>query len=254
MGWERWFRRAVGSIVSLVVLAPVSAQHDPLKNPPLPPSSPPVRSTAEAKRGTADAPTHAPQPTLHPLVALQHCKNGNTAATAAIARGQPLPQPAARPAGGGRWLAAVLVCADADVDIAPLLGLRRSDVLLVSVPGPFASPETTALLERAVTDERLSLVLVLAHADCRALAERNTPDALQRRRDALRVEAARLQQPQPKTLAQLQREQLLAASELLRGKQAAEALRIVPATLETRTGVLQWHHTNADVMPLAPVK
>lgn len=253
MGRERWFRRAVGSIVSLVAMAPVSAQHDP-HNPPLPPPSPATRSDAEHKRGAPEAPTHAPQPTLHPLLALQHCKNGNAAATAAIALDRAMPKPAARPAGAGRWLAAVVICADADVDIAPLLGLARADVLLLSVPGPFVSPETTAMLERAVADERLSLVLILAHADCRTLQPNASPDALTRRREALRAEAERQQQPLPKTLTQLQREQLLAASELLRAKQAAEELRIVPATLDPRTGVLQWHHANADVMPLPPVK
>lgn len=250
MGWERWSRRAVGNVAWVTLQATLMAQHEPHATPPHSPSP----SAAEQKRGSPTPATHAPLPTLHPLLAWEHVKRGNAAAVQARAAQQPLPAPAERPAGAGRYLCAVLLCADADVDIASLLGLPRQDVLLLSVPGPFATPETTDLLERTVADERLSLVLVVTHADCRSLAERAKPDALSRRLAALRAEAARRQQPLPKTLAQLQRDQLLAASTFLRERSERVELRILPATLDGKTGALAWHHTQAEVMPLAPVK
>lgn len=250
MGWEAWSRRAVGIVAWVSCLAGALAQHDPHA---APPASPP-KTPAEQKRGAATAATHAPLPTLHPLLAWQHVKAGNAAAMAALAARQPLPAPGERPAGAGRYVCAVLLCADVDVDIAPLLGLPRRDVLLLSTPGPFATPETTALLERAVADERLSLVLVLTHTDCQTLAARAKPDALTRRRNAVQAEATRRQQPLPKTLAQLQRDQLLAASDLLREKSEHDELRILPATLDGKSGALAWHHAHADAMPLAPVK
>lgn len=137
------------------------------------PAPPPAKTDAAlSQQPTSRTPvTHAPLPTLHPAIAFQHVQNGNAAAAAARAAGQPPPPPAERPAGAGRYVCAALVCADADLDVPSLLGLRSGDVLVLSVPGPFATPETTALLERMVVDDRLSLVLVLAHADCRTLAE-----------------------------------------------------------------------------------
>jgi len=253
MGRERWSRRAVGIVASCVCAAALAAQHDATPpRPPVPAAA--AKSDAEQKRGAADSPTHAPQPVLHPLLAWKHVKDGNAAATAALAADKPVPEPAERPAGAGRYLCAVLVCADVDADIAPLLGLRRSDVLLLSVPGPFATPETTALLERAVADERLSLVLVFTHENCRALTPRTPADALTTRADAVAAEAARRQQPLTKALACLQRDQLLAASELLRAKVAKDELRILPATIDPKTATLSWHHARIDAMPLAPVK
>jgi hypothetical protein len=249
----RWTRRAVGVVAWSLLVAPVAAQHEPPPSPPRLPATA-TKSDATQKRGAADAPTHAPQPTLPPLAVWQHVATGNAAAAAAIAAGLALPKPAERPAGGGRWLCAVLVCSDLDVDVAPLLGVARSDVLLLSTPGPFATPEITAQLERAVADERLSFVLVLTHESCRALQARAQTDALVTRAAAVAAEATRRQLPLPKAMAQLQREQLLAASELLRDKTTRDELRIVPASLDGVRGVLTWHHARADALPLAPVK
>lgn len=236
------------------------AQHDaaPAPKPGHTPSSAPATHAPTGKR--TPAATHAPQPSLHPLLAWQHVKNGNAAAAAAIARQEPLPAPAARPAGAGRYLCAVLVCADCDADVPALLGLRREDVLLVSVPGPFASAESLALLERAVADDRLSLVLVLGHSGCRTLQPQRptegepAADALTRRAEVVHKEAARRQQPVVRTLVQMQRELLLAASESLPRKVAIDELRVFPGELDARTGVLTWHHQSQDAMPLAPVK
>jgi hypothetical protein len=228
----------------LVFTAGALAQHG---SPSTPTSPPPAKSPP--------ATTHAPKPELHPLRAWQHVQAGNAAAAAAIAARRPVPAPPPRPAGAGRYVCAVLVCADTDADVPALLGLARRDVLLLSVPGPFASPDVAAALERAVAAERLSLVVVLGHPACPLVA--NPPasaDALTRRLDAMRAEAQRRGEPLPRTQAVLQTEQLLAASERLRGGHDAGTLRILPAELDGKSGQLTWHHQRADAMPLAPVK
>lgn len=165
MGWARWrpTARGFGALVASAAFA--LAQHASA-------APPPTKTDAKTDQGPArSAPvTHAPLPTLPPAIAFHHVQNGNAALAAARLAGKPPPPPAERPAGAGRYVCAALVCADADLDVPSLLGLRSGDVLVLSVPGPFATPETTALLERMVVDERLSLVLVLAHADCRSLA------------------------------------------------------------------------------------
>src|SRR5688572_17892557 len=213
MGWARWSCRAVGFVVWVSGVAQATAQHG-TTTPPRPDptatagATTPLRSDAEHKRGAPALPGHAPLPSLHPLVALQHVKAGNAAAAAAVAAHQPLPAPTPRPAGAGRHVCAVIACADAPADLAPLLGFAREDVLCVRMPGPFVSPETTALLERAVASERLSLVVVLAHGDCPLLRPYVHADALTRRTDAVHAEAARRRLPAATTLAQLQRDHL----------------------------------------------
>ena len=229
-------------------------QHAPA---PGPESHPQPSTSAEHKRGARTPPTHAPQPALPPLVAWLHCKQGNQNAQTALAQGRPLPAPAERPAGAGRYVCAVLLCADADVDIAPLLGLQRNDVLVIAAPGPFATPETQALLERTFAAERFPLLLVVGHDRCRTLAARPVQlpvDAIDRRVEAARAEAARRQQPLAKAMLLWQREQLLAGSDLLRAAVARDDLRILPAELATATGALTWHHQAVDVLPFAPVK
>ena len=215
------------------------------------------KSAAEQKRGASTAPTHAPNPTLPPLLAFQHIQHGNAAAVQALAHRHDLPRPLPRPAGAGRYLCAVLVCCDVDVSMHELLGLRREDVFVVSAPGPFATAETLAALERTLLAERVPLLLVVGHADCRWLQPRKpdtVADAIDRRVDTAREQAARNQQPLPKTIVQLQRELLLASSEALQQAVREDTLRVFPAELDTRRGALLWHHQRADAMPLAPVK
>ncbi|MBL8753445.1 MAG: hypothetical protein JNK15_09105 [Planctomycetes bacterium] len=243
---ERGRRTGVAFVVGTCLAAAVAGQTDPHPTPRQP-------STAEQKRGSAEAPTHAPHLVLHPSLAFAHVQAGNAAAVAALAAGKQAPAPAPRPTGAGKYVVAVLVCADADVEVAPLLGLARADVLVVATPGPFASPETAALLERTVATERLCLVVVLGHPGCAAAAARAT-DVLERRFTAARTEAQRRQQPLPKTLACLQTELLLATSAVLQKAVQADTLRILPAELDARSGRITWHHQRADVMPLAPVK
>lgn len=229
-------------------------QHDPAE---APRSRPHLATAAEQKRGARTAPTHAPQPELPPLVAWLHVKQGNQAAQQAFAKRQPLPLPATRPAGGGRYLCAVLICADADVDIAPLLGLQRRDVLVIAVPGPFTDPLVQTLLERTFAAEGFPLLLMLGHDHCRTLAPRPPTalrDAIDRRIDHAAAEANRRQLSLGKALLLQQREQLLAASDQLRAAVGNNNLRVLPAELNGKTGALVWHHQPLDVLPFAPVK
>lgn len=224
---------------------------------PVPSPRPHLATDAEQKRGARTPPTHAPQPVLPPLVAWLHVKQGNQTAQQAIGKGRPLPAPAERPAGGGRYVCAVLICADADVDIAPLLGLRRSDVLVIAVPGPFTDPVVQALLERTFAAERFPLLLVLGHDRCRTLAPRQGAaprDAIDRRVEHAAAEAQRRQLSLAKALLLQQREQLLAASDRLRAAVAKDDLRVLPAELDSKSGALRWHHQPIDVLPFALVK
>ena len=235
------------------------AQHESPTNPGARAAPTPLtKSTAEQKRGTKDAPTHAPLLTLPPLAAWAAVKAGNEALLAARASGKPPPKLADRPAGAGRYVCAVLVCADANIDLPALLGLQQKDVLLLSAPGPFVQPEVVALLEQTTRDERLPLVLVLGHPDCTTLSTRTgrTPqqDALARRLDAVRAEAQRTQTSLTKALVLMQREHLLAASDELREHVAKDELRVIPGEVDVRTGALVWHHHRADELPLQPVK
>jgi hypothetical protein len=245
-------RRALGAFVLGCLAATAAAQHDPHPTP-TPNAATATKSAVEQKRGSATPPTHAPLPVLHPSLAFAFVQAANTAAADARAAGKPLPPLAPRPTGAGKYVCAVLVCADIDLDVAAWLGLARQDVLVLASPGPFASPETAALLERTVQNERLSLVVVLAHTACPAATDRAT-DVLARRFAAVRAEAERQRQPLPKTLAGLQAELLLLTSDVLQKNVQTDTLRILPAEMEPRSGRITWHHRRADVMPLAPVK
>lgn len=203
-------------------------------------------------------PTHAPQPVFAPIDAWEHVKKGNDAAAAARDRREPPPPPLPRPPGAGRHVCAVVVCADCDLDIAAVLGLPRQDVLLIAVPGPFVTPEIAALLEKAVAEERLSLVLMLSHSHCTTLdtppGKSTQQDALTERLRLVRADAERTKLPLTKALLLGQRERLLAASDPLREATTKDTLRIVPGELDTRTGAITWLHRAIDALPLAPVR
>lgn len=220
----------------------------------------PAAETAapEHRAKGARLPTHAPQPAFAPIDAWEHVKKGNDAAAAARDRREPPPPPLPRPPGAGRHVCAVVVCADCDLDIAAVLGLPRQDVLLIAVPGPFVTPEITALLEKAVAEERLSLVVMLSHSHCTTLdtapGTSVQQDALAERLRLVRAEAERSKMPLTKALLLGQRERLLAASDPLREATTKDTLRIVPGELDTRTGAITWLHRAIDALPLAPVR
>jgi len=212
---------------------------------------------ADPARTQLPPPQHAPQPILPPATALAwlraaHARPRPTGTHAPGA--DPVP---ARPPAAGRYVTAVLVCADADVDVPRLLGLPARDVLLFSTPGGFADAEIAAALERAATVERLSLCLLLTHRDCASLAAKaNTPatQALARRAAATHEFAASRRLPLEQAQALRQRELLLSLSEPLRALANEDRLRLVPASVDARTQDITWHTTRAEELPLAPVK
>ncbi len=224
-----------GVVAILMVVTTASAQHEAAP-PPKQPGPPPV---------------HAPHPMLPPAAALAHVRTGNQRAVAARADDS-VPHLLARPAGAGRFVVAVITCADAAVDVPALLGLRADDVLVLSNAGANADTDAVELLEWAASTERLSLCIVLTHADCRSLEPRGDkrPDRSADARDL----ADRRHLPLPVAQALLQRERLLAASDLLRRRTDAAEFFIAPASVDPRTGALTWHTSRAEEMPLAPVK
>jgi carbonic anhydrase len=214
-------------------------------------------TTAEQKRGTPPLPTHAPQPEVPPLALLAHVREGHERWLEARRGGKPAPAPAERPAGAGRYVCAVVVCADCDLDVPALLGLRRADVLLFSVPGPFVTPEVSAAIERQVLHERLGLVLLFTHTHCATLApadDATPPDVLAAKAALAAKEALRRRQPLGKTLVQAQRELLLASAEGLSRQAAVDKVRIVPAEIDSATGAITWHQRPIDALPMPPVK
>jgi hypothetical protein len=215
---------------------------------------------AATKRGTALPPTHRPQPELTPYQTLTYLQGAVAAAAArrsgaAAETGQPTPPAAERPAGAGRYLAAVVTCADADLDCAAWFGVPRTDLLVLASPAGLVAPEAVALLETMATEQRLSLVILVGHDDCASRRIQATSPARQllaRRLAAAGCDAAI---PAAATLALLaaQREALLAASDELAERAAQDRLRVVTAICG-RGGELRWLGPTAAALPIAPVK
>lgn len=251
-------RHAATVLAALLLGTAVPAQQHP---------GSPALPTAD-QNGTAARPTHDPQPTLPPLMAWQHVRTGNETFCRHLRDDLPPPRPEPRPAGAGRYVCAVVVCADYAGVIAPRLGLREADVLVLRIPGPFVTAEAAALIERMVQTERVSLVLLLSHPQCESLADRRAangqaptedhvadqPDVLDRRRIHAERDAARLGLSLHDALLRGQRELLLASSTPLRDAVEHDRLRVVPGVIDDRSSEIQWRHRSRDELPLAPVK
>lgn len=233
------------------------AQNPPAQNPPA--QTPPAQTPpAQHKRGSKMPPAHHPHPALPPGLLVHRLRAANETIVAARAAKQPLPPRQPRPAGAGRYVCAVFVCADADLDVAAVLGLPRRDVLVLSSPGPFVTREDIALLEHYVTTERLSLVLVLTHDECTTLTTKpgRTPrqDALAGRIAAIQKRADAMRHRLTRAVARSQREMLLASSRTLQQQAAADTLRVVAAEVELRSLAITWHTRSAEELPMPVVK
>lgn len=250
MSTNATLRRLCAGGLALMVSLPLAAQeHAPTAAP---------KPAAEQKRGAPALPTHAPRPELPPLAALRHVRHGHQTVLAARDAALPLPPPAERPAGAGRYVCAVVTCADADFDVPTLLGMHSRDVLLVRAPAALVSTEVTALLEQQATEQRLSLVIVLGHDHCSSQAMR---PGVSRAQDALAVRIAyqrklaeQTNQPLGKSLALRQVEDLRSASPLLEALCRDDHLRIVAAEVDSKSGAITWHTRTSDELPLAPVR
>lgn len=222
------------------------------------------------RNGAAKAATHAPKVRLEPLVAWEFVRRSNAAHVAerrakqadrsADAKPPKPPKPTERealpdrPAGAGRYVCAVLACADLDAALAPAMGLGREDVLVLRAPGPFVSPDDVAMLERAVTKHHVPLILFVGHERCDTIrVAPAAPDALTRRVRALR-QRSRRGQPLHLALLEQQRALLLASSSVLRDASKRDALRILPTLFEPASGALTSTAARAWTMPIRPVK
>src|SRR5690606_35225862 len=168
---------------------------------------------AEHKRGAPERPAHQPHPELKPADAMQHLHLAHTAAQAARDNGTPPPAPRPRPAGAGRYVAAVITCPDADLDVPTLLGVARAEILWISKPGPFTSTETVPLSGQLTYNERLSLVVLLGHDECstRSLGERTAAQRSLSNRLAVLRHNTGLQAAATRGFLLAQREALLAS-------------------------------------------
>jgi len=217
-------------------------------------------ATHRSSNTTAGRPTHAPHPALPPLFAWKYVRMGNDAFVAAKQQDpeHPAPKLLPRPAGAGRYVCAVVVCDDLDVEVAPLLGLRRQDVRVVRVPGPFVNQEIAAMLERVAVQHDLSLILLLSHQHCEALAPPadGAPrhDAIDERRALVQRLAERHRQDLHDAMLRRQRELLLAASKELSERRRKDDLRIVPGVVDARSGRIDWRQRRAQELPISPVK
>ena len=210
------------------------------------------------KPTTRTSPVYQTHLQLPPVAALDHLRTSLARTQEAKAKGTAAPTPLPRPSGAGRYIAAVLVCADADLDVPTLFGVLPKDLLVFRVPGAFASAEITALLEQAVANEKLSLCVVLKHTQCRSLepdqGNSTAGAALARRGEPARSVAQTRHLALPMAQAFVEREHLLSLSETLRAASAKDQLRIVAATADTKSQAITWHTTRVDELPIAPVK
>jgi carbonic anhydrase len=224
-----------------------------------------------AKRLAGPVAIHRAQPELPPKAALRHLQQGNedylsrttqhdmaarSGKQSTEARREPT-RP--RPAGAGRHVAAVIACADLQVDLPRLFDCQRKDLYILRTPAALTDAGTVAALESLVQKERLSLCIVLTHDACDALtteSEQPTPAQLSLRsrlRAALQL-ARRQDLPLGKAQARTQREFLLASSEVLRSAEREERIRIIGASLAEDGARVEWHVPRIDTLPIAPVK
>ena len=279
----------------LLVATELAAQHAPILPAPSGTNEAPRQSQPEHAPPTVDrnlgatAATHNAKPELPPLVAWNWVRRGNAKfvqqrlAAAALAASQ-MPelhdsQPhgsgqhgtgqhgshaasphatatATRPSGAGKYVCAVITCADADHNIAELMGLAQQDVLVLRLAGTFVNPEAVALLDRIIEQHQLSLIILLSHEQCESLrsSQTNANDALDRRLTQLRPLAKRQQQSLSEAVVRQQRELLLASSASMQKLVQQDRLRVLPAVLNDKSGAVQWHHRRAQELPLSPVK
>ena len=134
----------------------------------------------------------------------------------------------------------------------------RARLIVVPVVVVAGAVTLATLLEHTAQRERLSLCVVLTHADCPSLAADQGPSTagqlFARRSNPARDLAAARRLPLEHSQALLQKEQILALSESLRQLEREDRFRIVPAAVDPSTLAITWHTTRAEELPIAPVK
>ena len=217
-------------------------------------------------KGEPAAPIHRPQLRLSgddalAFVQAQHAATLRAEHAADDANARPQ-----RPAGAGRYVCAVVACADSGIDVCATLGLAPKDVLLIQNAGATTDADTAELVTRASLAHGLSLVVVLAHDRCDSLgdgARKTAEPRVEQRAAPARAMAARLRVSLAHSHALRQQERLAAA---LQDRAVAHAdckagddspmpsVRVVAATVDAATGRIAWRTQRAESMPIAPVR
>ncbi|HLU39342.1 MAG TPA: hypothetical protein VK081_08140 [Planctomycetota bacterium] len=199
------------------------------------PSPPPARPVDPVAR---EFHRRTDQPTPREVLAwLQAC--AARAAAPARTDGTAPPRPP-RPPGAGRWVVAVLVDAELDVEPHVLFGIDRKDVLVLASPGPVVRPEELALLEMAVREHRLALGIVLVRDGATTKAAKADSPAARALARRLPIRTASEAESAARQHARAQAEILCAASEELRAAARKTAWNAAVALLPQRGTELQW--------------
>jgi hypothetical protein len=235
-------------------------------------SAAPSHAPATNGKGEPVPPTHAARFELEPAALLRFVEDSYARAPRARDKSEPVPAPLPRPSGAGRYVCAVISCADAGIEPARVLGLDPSFVLVIQNAGAMADRDAADLLAWAQKEHDLSLCFVLSHERCASLgatsgtrdaaAQQTTRRAEERSRAAREVAAARRIRMSA-AHAMVQREQLLAALADAPSAHAScedgakspmPSMRVVPALVNASTLRNEWLSQRIDSLPIAPVR
>lgn len=235
-------------------------------------NAPPTGAAETNGKGEPVPPTHAARLVLEPSELLRFVEESHARAQRAREKSEPAPAPLPRPSGAGRYVCAVISCADAGIEPARVLGLDPRDVLVIQNAGALAERDAADLLAWAQREHGLSLCLVLSHDRCASLGANNgnrdvTAQSAMRRAEersrAARELAASRRIRVSAAHALVQREQLLAALADELGahtscedgaKSPMPSMRIVPALVDSSTLGVEWLSQRIDSLPIAPVR
>lgn len=235
-------------------------------------NAPPTDAAQTNGKGEPVPPTHSAQLLLEPSTLLRFVEDSYARAQRARDKSEPVPAPLPRPSGAGRYVCAVISCADAGIEPARVLGLDPSFVLVIQNAGAMADRDAADLLAWAQKEHDLSLCFVLSHERCASLgatsgtrdaaAQQTTRRAEERSRAAREVAAARRIRMSA-AHAMVQREQLLAALADAPSAHAScedgakspmPSMRVVPALVDPSTLRIEWLSQRIDSLPIAPVR
>ena len=215
------------------------------------------------KAGARPMPLHRPLFVFKPQDALRHLARGNRAMLAATQLGPDKnhqPNPLRRPAGAGRYVAAVIQSSGYQRSASEVFASRHRDLLVMASPGPAVRAAEVAAVEHAVREHRLSLLVILVHPKDMALQLPGKETTAGESTKAARAlwshvaaahklaAAARVGVAEAHGL--LQAEIMWRISPYLRVQRQAHRFRIAVGILRPRTGAVHWVTKWQKVPPL----
>ena len=189
-------------------------------------------------------PHHRPDLRLPPDAVLALLQQDNGEVAAARQRRAPLPPAQRRPSGARGRLAAILVCADAGLDLARVFRRAPEDVYWLCSPGPCVRSEEAALIVRAAREQEMSLAVILVHEGCASLSDDSASplaESLRRRVAPARAIAADSGRSLALAYGLLQADLLLQSSADLAAMQAAGSFAVAVGVVQPSTGRIAWH-------------